>query len=346
MAIPVKQYPAAQRFDAFNAVLFDGQLPKIPIQFYNLKTAGGVCKARRVRATQQLVPGSLLIQLSSRYLRTPDQFDGVLVHEMIHAYMYVTGHMDENHGRLFQAKLTELQSRVKFTIPLTDDTKDLDLKDSKPKTYVVLVLPPTTPVDQGRRSYALLSDSVLGHANDMAIASLRRNNPGLVVYKITTPEWTRFAAVKTVQRNIYKVKFYYENERTTPLLNQLEAQGEVLPFDKVKIISQVDIDQWRKTPWQRLADEVRNFVKHVGFENKPVAPGVALSFTDPVDHLTPNLLSIIDADMKALGLTRTDDEAKGIIGWHARDVNFMVLLLRKPDHAALLFIDPSKLQRD
>jgi hypothetical protein len=78
-----------KRYDYFNARLFDGKLPEIPVEYAKLKSVGGVVRAkvRRIPGqplrslkryspeTHEIVPGSMYLQLSSVFQRDQTGID-------------------------------------------------------------------------------------------------------------------------------------------------------------------------------------------------------------------------------------------------------------------------------
>ena len=80
-------------FDEFNKVVFDNQLPKVPIKFNNT-----------YRQLGQFYWGcsGIGIKISLYYDRTEEQYRNCLLHEMCHLYCYNKGWVREHHGYRWQ----------------------------------------------------------------------------------------------------------------------------------------------------------------------------------------------------------------------------------------------------
>jgi predicted SprT family Zn-dependent metalloprotease len=117
----VRSYDLKAFYNQFNKELFDNKLPNIPIDFTTSKKWGG-------RATATKYPdGHITIEkitISDFNKRDEDAIKGILLHEIIHVWMYNEGYDkdigDKSHGQLFNKKLKELQAKVSFQIPLED----------------------------------------------------------------------------------------------------------------------------------------------------------------------------------------------------------------------------------
>jgi hypothetical protein len=124
------KYDIKKRYDYFNSKLFEGKLPTdFKLRFSRSKKVGGSViteywvKGRGAykRVTDWRIKELIL---STFHLRTDEQLDSILVHEMIHVWLTVNGkHEGYNvklHGPEFVAKMGELQSKVPFKISLYD----------------------------------------------------------------------------------------------------------------------------------------------------------------------------------------------------------------------------------
>lgn len=81
-------------FNEFNAKVFDGKLPIVPIKFNNT-----------YRQLGQFYWGArgIGIKISLFYDRTEEQYRNCLLHEMCHLYCYNQGWRNEHHGHRWQA---------------------------------------------------------------------------------------------------------------------------------------------------------------------------------------------------------------------------------------------------
>lgn len=233
-ATKAPEYPAKARYDYYNRTLFDGKLPEIPIQFKNLKTVGGKVDARvkfhpnaprwnKYRGAV-LIPGSMVMTLSARFLRTYEQQDAILIHEMIHVYFLSIGDFEESHGSKFLKLARDLGAKVGFEIPLTDKVNDLAAADTTIRPLVVIVV----KRDHGGRLWAALSPSILNKMNDLkSIAARIQTGHVLTIYKIASPAWSDFAIKNTIQRST-DPRLYVETEKRTALLDELERDGQII----------------------------------------------------------------------------------------------------------------------
>jgi hypothetical protein len=120
--------------------LFDGKLPTIPISWALIKDAGGVTYYKGRGYGRPIVPGSLRMEISTRFKRTEQGLDAILIHEMIHAYLASTyGDGDGKHGYRFQSMAHILTAKVGFQIPLTDDTRELEVTHDEQELATVLM---------------------------------------------------------------------------------------------------------------------------------------------------------------------------------------------------------------
>jgi hypothetical protein len=124
------KYDIKKRYDYFNTKLFSGKLPTdFKLRFSRSKKAGGSVITEywvKGRGAYKRVTDWKIKELflSTFHLRTDEQLDSILVHEMIHVWLTVNGmHEGYNvklHGAEFVSKMGELQSKVPFQISLYD----------------------------------------------------------------------------------------------------------------------------------------------------------------------------------------------------------------------------------
>lgn len=144
------------RYREFNRKYFGGKLPAdLPITLKPLKGRSGSCKftlaaiAPHTIATLQEVNryrpvdanmGRVTlkgIDLSSLMRYDEGDFDGILLHEMVHAYLAITGWPFETHGREFLEEARHVQAESGVRIPLTHDTSGAEVSKAK-RTGVTL----------------------------------------------------------------------------------------------------------------------------------------------------------------------------------------------------------------
>ena len=104
-------------FNEFNAKVFDGKLPIVPIKFNNT-----------YRQLGQFYWGStrgIGIKISLFYDRTEEQYRNCLLHEMCHLYCYKQGWINEHHGPRWQTIASKAYRITGLYIQRTEDAKDL-----------------------------------------------------------------------------------------------------------------------------------------------------------------------------------------------------------------------------
>ena len=130
------EYQLEQKFAHYNKLLFANKIPDLPLFFGPLKRAGGVTTYRTNTTSLgrvEYIPGTLSITLSNSFRREESGFDGILIHEMIHALLASNGHPKHDHGPLFTGIAKKCESIVGFKVPLTDAVLDLELTDKSVK---------------------------------------------------------------------------------------------------------------------------------------------------------------------------------------------------------------------
>ncbi len=101
-------------FNEFNAKVFDGKLPIVPIKFNNT-----------YRQLGQFYWGvrGIGIKISLFYDRTEEQYRNCLLHEMCHLYCYNQGWRNEHHGHRWQAIADKAYRITGLYIQRTEDAK-------------------------------------------------------------------------------------------------------------------------------------------------------------------------------------------------------------------------------
>lgn len=233
-------YDLQARYDHFNQLLFGGKLPKIPMRFGKMKNAGGVCKysthtpreyaayPKHIRQQHaMLVHSSVNIVISDLYKRSSEALDGILVHEMIHAYLvFIENDLFDQHGAPFHKWVKKCSDILGWQVPLTDKTVGLELSDGvKDKTYIVLIRQ-----DSRQLVYAILSPTAMTPElrADLIKRTERYADERLTAYEIKSPVWTKKALRNRVQRpkSGYKIGYFHLTDAS--LLDDLTHNGKVL----------------------------------------------------------------------------------------------------------------------
>ena len=138
-------YNLENKFNHYNSLLFKSEIPALPVVWAdNLKNGshmlGGLTTCQFNKLTRRYVPGSLKIQISTRFKQTEENLDATLIHEMIHAFLTVCGYPDEQHGIRFLTILHAIERKLEIKIPVTDNLSDLELSDNAPTKETLAVV--------------------------------------------------------------------------------------------------------------------------------------------------------------------------------------------------------------
>jgi hypothetical protein len=222
-------YNLQAKYDEFNRFYFNNELPKIPLGFASLKSVGGRViyqwKKHTYDGHSALVGGSMKLQLSSRWVRTSENLDGILLHEMIHVYLAACrGNFKENHGPNFKAMLSKIRRVSGINVPLTDTVNDLELSDADAiKAVGVLIVNMNTE----KTSVMLMSaKTAYQKQKELEILWKNRTAPTVSLYTIATPIWTKFANKFPITRKLEGGGLYYLRDKDA--LQDLIANGHLL----------------------------------------------------------------------------------------------------------------------
>jgi SprT-like family len=131
-------YNLEQKFHHYNQLLFANKVPPCPVTWStDLKRQAGITKF--TRRGREFVPGTMQIEISSRYKRTEEMLNSTLIHEMIHAFWISNGHPEENHGFRFQAMAQRCTEATGIPVAITDTATDLELTIEKNVETTVLL---------------------------------------------------------------------------------------------------------------------------------------------------------------------------------------------------------------
>jgi hypothetical protein len=121
-------------YSTFNKLYFDNELPtNLKVTWFKSKSVGGVASATYDKRTKSFISING-IKLSSVLKRSKKHVVALLLHEMIHIWVYVqgipyTGGRDKSHGWEFQDKKKEIERKSGIQIPDTEDIQDAELGD-------------------------------------------------------------------------------------------------------------------------------------------------------------------------------------------------------------------------
>jgi len=148
MLLEVQDISQLQKwYKEFNTFLFNNELPEIPLKFNRAKRSAAAVNSTiqsiKRNGKKEYDNDSIIIKnisFSTLHIKTDEALKGIMVHEMIHVWLlsngvpFTTG--DKSHGKEFMDKLHELQSKVNFTIPITEDVTQLEV-NAKGKTFYI-----------------------------------------------------------------------------------------------------------------------------------------------------------------------------------------------------------------
>lgn len=102
-----------KKFDEFNKICFDGQLPTIPIRMSTARNyIGSVRYQVKRNLTGQIVYSDFVLRISTRFDLSEAEVEDTILHEMIHLYVYSNGIQDTApHGEVFRRMMDELNMR-------------------------------------------------------------------------------------------------------------------------------------------------------------------------------------------------------------------------------------------
>lgn len=128
-----------KRFKEFNHRYFGGKLPPIAIRLANAKSYAGQYRCRRVGG--RITPREIVISL--RYKLTEEEFEDVLLHEMIHYAIFLSGaHHDAPHGRIFRSEMARINKQGGRHIAISNQVSLEDIRRASVRRslHVVAVL--------------------------------------------------------------------------------------------------------------------------------------------------------------------------------------------------------------
>ena len=146
-----------ERFSHFNAVIFNSQLPPVPIELSRATSFQGACTYRRKRGLLgRMQKYDFRIRISTAMEMSEAELEDVLIHEMIHYYIGVKGIKDSStHGNVFRSMADDINRRYGRHITVSHRLSREELvkmKGDKPRDRVVALV---TMAD-GRRGIKVL----------------------------------------------------------------------------------------------------------------------------------------------------------------------------------------------
>ncbi|MBO4476594.1 MAG: SprT-like domain-containing protein [Bacteroidales bacterium] len=142
--IPAVPY-IESRFDEFNALMFGGSLPKVPIVLGRAASYVGQCtfKTRR-RLLRKREYYDFKLRFSTRFDLPEPELEDTVIHEMIHYYIKLNGISDTSaHGKVFRQMMNDINSKFGRHITIshrsTQEQREA-LIDKRPRVHVVAIV--------------------------------------------------------------------------------------------------------------------------------------------------------------------------------------------------------------
>ncbi|WP_277043232.1 SprT-like domain-containing protein [Prevotella multiformis] len=131
-----------ERFNRYNALIFDGRLPVPRLRWSRARTRLGQMACRRKTSLGRTKYYDYTLSVSTYYELTEEQTDDVLIHEMIHYSIAYTGLKDTSpHGVIFRSMMEKINRRFGRHVTVSVNTRDLHAREAQqPADCLVLAL--------------------------------------------------------------------------------------------------------------------------------------------------------------------------------------------------------------
>ena len=134
-----------KKFEEFNQLIFDGKLPKLPIELSDAKTFLGLCVYKKRRTLLgKVVCYDFKLRINTRIDLDEAEVEDIIIHEMIHYYIGYNGIVDTSaHGRVFRQLMMEINERygrhIRVSHKPTQEQKE-QLYGSKERWHMVALM--------------------------------------------------------------------------------------------------------------------------------------------------------------------------------------------------------------
>lgn len=219
-----------RRYNYYNKLLFNGELPQIPITYAKMKHAGGkvsyVVTLRNPPPNPVLVrlgkiskfygatlkPNSLHMKISDTFIRSDEGLNAIIIHEMIHVYFTAKGQFNVGHGYPFISMAKKLGDIVGFKIPLRDeiDTDNMTLSDHRNFKPVFVVIRNTGSVSNFAIFNIPFIEKNMSEISRILEKTINMNYAIGILAGITTEEyWNKIATILPLQRTYGRTTKWY-----------------------------------------------------------------------------------------------------------------------------------------
>ena len=154
------------RFEYFNALIFNRKLPFVPIVLSRARTFLGKCEFKgRINAQGQEEFFGFIIRISVSFDMSEDQLDDVLIHEMIHFCIAVNQQRDTSpHGVMFRQLMDTINERFGRHISITNNLP-LAQHTAQRKTWHVVAVVETTEGKTGIKVLPRITQRITHYYN-------------------------------------------------------------------------------------------------------------------------------------------------------------------------------------
>ena len=201
-------------FDEFNALVFNGKLPKVKITFTNTRNQLGQFYWGPTRG--------IGIKVSLFYDRTEENFRNTLLHEMCHLYCYKQGWVHEGHGDKWKAiadkayRITGLYiqrtQKGEVFVPRAENKAKMAAVKARRNAPAILV-----DIDYGSYHFIVkTTKKVIWDASDGNVIK-GKNVSG--VYICDNPRMVRWQNSRSLNRG-YKFPNYQYDKEIAPILGK------------------------------------------------------------------------------------------------------------------------------
>ena len=137
-----------EKFRQFNRQMFGGVLETIPVDITTAKNYLGVITFKKdFDESGKPCFYNYMFRFSARYDMPENEWDDILLHEMIHYYIASQGLIDDApHGSLFKAKMNEINTKYHRNISVSRKSDDVvsvikdETKENRPKKKCLRVI--------------------------------------------------------------------------------------------------------------------------------------------------------------------------------------------------------------
>jgi len=229
----IPNYSLDAKYSEFNSKYFNNELPIIMLKWRVMKSVGGLAYTKisidPYTKKQRPILDTMKITISNLTEHPEEEYDLILLHEMIHIWFFIKGNFKESHGLAFQQKAKEISLKYGAIVPLKDEfPKIYNFESGKPYMVVLNTKP------DGSNTYGLYTPKL----NPTETAVLKNSIEYLIerkrlikveIYIINSIIWTEYAAECPVKRKYTGGSYFFRNkEEQDKLINDLHQNGKII----------------------------------------------------------------------------------------------------------------------